>query len=192
MLGKIKFYNEDKGYGIIYTDERNEYFFHLSKIKNKPEQIDKDDIVEFEGFSTIKGLNAKNIVFFNNTISIKNDRIKTRNIISHKLVIEIIDTHEYEVCHKCYGSRECTSCTNVNNCKECYGSGKCTSCNGKGEIPSEKKNFVSYKYYISIELMHNMNKKIYLGSWKKEFEKKNNEIYFEACRYDDILYKQGL
>jgi len=63
MQGKIKFYNEEKGFGKILSDQDIEYFFHISKVSNSPEKISKNDNVTFDGFETNKGLNATNILF---------------------------------------------------------------------------------------------------------------------------------
>ena len=63
MIGKIKFYNEAKGFGQIVDEDKNEYFFHISKVLNTPEKIYPNDKVEFVGFETSKGLNAKDITF---------------------------------------------------------------------------------------------------------------------------------
>ena len=63
MRGKIKFFNEDKGFGVIIDNDKIEYWFHVSKVKNKPDTIKNNDEVEFESFDTEKGQNAKNIIF---------------------------------------------------------------------------------------------------------------------------------
>lgn len=49
-IGKVKFFNEKKGYGFIIDDEtKKEYFFHYSVIDSKFEfkKIFKDFIVRF-------------------------------------------------------------------------------------------------------------------------------------------------
>lgn len=63
MIGTIKFYNEAKGFGQIVGENKNEYFFHISKVLNAPEKIHPNDKVEFVSFETSKGLNAKDIIF---------------------------------------------------------------------------------------------------------------------------------
>jgi len=63
MNGKIKFYNEEKKFGVIIGKDKDEYFFFVDKVINAPEKIYKNDKVKFDGFSTKKGLNAKNITF---------------------------------------------------------------------------------------------------------------------------------
>lgn len=58
--GKIKFYNENKGYGFIIQDgQENDIFFHIkdSKVQN----FTKDDKVEFETKSTPKGISGINV-----------------------------------------------------------------------------------------------------------------------------------
>ena len=63
MRGKVLFFSEEKGFGKIIDSEKNEYFFYINKIKNKPEKINKDDEVEFEYYENSKGLRAENISF---------------------------------------------------------------------------------------------------------------------------------
>lgn len=59
MTGKVKFFNEAKGYGFITDSENTEtdYFFHVSGTSDK---LKKDDQVQFElengkrGFKAVK------------------------------------------------------------------------------------------------------------------------------------------
>ena len=45
LTGKVKFFNEKKGYGFIIDDESlNEFFFHISKTL---EPVKTDDQVEY-------------------------------------------------------------------------------------------------------------------------------------------------
>ena len=81
MRGKILFFSEEKGFGKIIDSGKNEYFFYINKIKNKPEEINKDDEVEFEYYESPKGLRATNIYFFEkiecpicNTLNYENDK----------------------------------------------------------------------------------------------------------------------
>jgi len=63
MNAIIKFYNNEKSYGVIVKDDID-YFFHKSDIQNTPEKIYKNDrIVSFDAISKPKGPAAKNIVF---------------------------------------------------------------------------------------------------------------------------------
>jgi CspA family cold shock protein len=57
--GKVKFYNDSKGYGFIKEDEtNNEYFVHVSGLID---EVRDDDAVEFELVEGRKGLNAVNV-----------------------------------------------------------------------------------------------------------------------------------
>ncbi|MFA6951299.1 MAG: cold shock domain-containing protein [Lentimicrobiaceae bacterium] len=54
--GKVKFFNESKGYGFISDDESNkEYFVHITDLIDR---INEGDSVEFELQEGRKGLNA--------------------------------------------------------------------------------------------------------------------------------------
>jgi CspA family cold shock protein len=57
--GKVKFFNETKGFGFIQEEETNtEHFVHASGLID---QIREDDDVEFELAEGKKGLNAVNV-----------------------------------------------------------------------------------------------------------------------------------
>jgi CspA family cold shock protein len=57
--GKVKFFNESKGYGFIKDVESDEeYFVHVSGLIDK---IKEDDNVTFELKEGRKGLNAVNV-----------------------------------------------------------------------------------------------------------------------------------
>ncbi len=57
--GKVKFFNESKGYGFIKDVESDEeYFVHVSGLVDK---IKEDDDVTFELTEGRKGLNAVNV-----------------------------------------------------------------------------------------------------------------------------------
>lgn len=57
--GKVKFFNDAKGFGFITDDESNtEYFVHVSGLID---EIREDDSVEFDLQEGKKGLNAVNV-----------------------------------------------------------------------------------------------------------------------------------
>ena len=57
--GKIKFFNESKGFGFITTDQVEEdVYVHRSGITYEAK---KDDVVSFEIKTGLKGLNAINV-----------------------------------------------------------------------------------------------------------------------------------
>ncbi len=57
--GKVKFFNESKGFGFIIDNEsKEEYFVHASGLIDK---IRKDDEVTFELTEGKKGLNAVDV-----------------------------------------------------------------------------------------------------------------------------------
>ena len=58
MKGKVKFFNEAKGFGFIKEDGGQEVFVHVSGLKDK---IRENDTVEFEIQDGQKGLNAINV-----------------------------------------------------------------------------------------------------------------------------------
>ncbi|MBS3768833.1 MAG: cold-shock protein [Bacteroidales bacterium] len=57
--GKVKFFNESRGFGFIKdTESDNEYFVHVSGLVDN---IQEDDEVTFELKEGRKGLNAVNV-----------------------------------------------------------------------------------------------------------------------------------
>ncbi len=57
--GKVKFFNESKGFGFIIDDEsKKEHFVHISGLID---EIREDDEVTFELQEGKKGLNAVNV-----------------------------------------------------------------------------------------------------------------------------------
>ena len=62
MFGKITFYNQEKGYGFILGNDSNNYFFHISELKEfgLPTRCTE---VSFTPSSSKKGLVACNISF---------------------------------------------------------------------------------------------------------------------------------
>lgn len=58
--GKVKFFNEDKGYGFITEDgTTSDHFVHISGVNE--ETLKQDDEVSFELVEGRKGLNAINV-----------------------------------------------------------------------------------------------------------------------------------
>jgi len=57
--GKVKFFNETKGFGFVIDNEtQEEYFVHVSGVIDK---INENDEVTFELKEGRKGLNAVNV-----------------------------------------------------------------------------------------------------------------------------------
>ncbi len=66
MKGKVKWFNKNKGYGFIITDDSKEYFVHWKSIvTNSPRELkvlEQDEIVSFDLMETDKGIQAINII----------------------------------------------------------------------------------------------------------------------------------
>jgi cold shock protein len=58
MTGKVKFFNESKGFGFIIADSGEEFFVHISETRD---QIKEGDAVNFETAQGKRGINAVNV-----------------------------------------------------------------------------------------------------------------------------------
>lgn len=61
-VGKIKWFNNDKGYGFIEGENDEDIFVHYSAIKQDGyKSLSEGQIVEYELLETEKGLQAINV-----------------------------------------------------------------------------------------------------------------------------------
>lgn len=66
MRGKIKWFNNEKGYGFIEYTENEDIFVHYSAIvKDGYKTLNQGDYVEFNLIETTKGLQAQHVVEIN-------------------------------------------------------------------------------------------------------------------------------
>jgi len=61
MEGKVKFFSVSKGYGFITGSDNQDYFFHISSVKEGI-ALNNDDEVKFTPDENNKGRMAKNVV----------------------------------------------------------------------------------------------------------------------------------
>ena len=62
MTGKVKWFNSEKGYGFITTDEGNDIFAHYSQIqKDGFKSLEEGERVQFDVVDGDKGPQAANI-----------------------------------------------------------------------------------------------------------------------------------
>lgn len=63
LKGKVKWFNNDKGYGFIEYENTGDIFVHYSSILSQGYRtLVEGQYVEFELVQTDKGLQAKNVV----------------------------------------------------------------------------------------------------------------------------------
>ena len=63
MTGKVKWFNAEKGYGFITTDEGNDVFVHYSAIKvDGFKTLDEGQAVSFDITESDRGPQASNVV----------------------------------------------------------------------------------------------------------------------------------
>ena len=62
MTGTVKWFNAEKGFGFITTEEGNDVFAHYSQIqKDGFKSLEEGQEVEFDVVDSAKGLQAENI-----------------------------------------------------------------------------------------------------------------------------------
>lgn len=63
MQGKVKWFNKDKGYGFIETEEGNDIFVHYSAIQARGfRTLTEGELVNFDIADGLKGKQASNVV----------------------------------------------------------------------------------------------------------------------------------
>lgn len=66
MKGKVKWFNDEKGFGFIGSDDGTDIFCHYSAIQMAGRKtLQEGDAVEFEVETEEKGPRAKNVVIVN-------------------------------------------------------------------------------------------------------------------------------
>ncbi|HHX93616.1 MAG TPA: cold shock domain-containing protein [Tenericutes bacterium] len=63
MRGRVKWFNDQQGYGFIDYEEGEDVFVHYTAIKQKGyKTLSEGDLVEYDLIKTEKGLQATNVV----------------------------------------------------------------------------------------------------------------------------------
>ena len=69
MIGKVKWFDESKGYGFVLSEEGKEYFVHWKSIVTMSEMSRKyliqNEEVQYDLIDTDKGIQAINVVRMN-------------------------------------------------------------------------------------------------------------------------------
>ncbi len=72
MIGRVKWFNNEKGYGFIDFKENEDIFVHYSAIElDGYKTLSEDQLVEFKLVETSKGYQAINVKLVKETTGIK-------------------------------------------------------------------------------------------------------------------------
>ena len=70
MKGKIKWFNNEKGYGFIeYTNDEDIFVHYSAIVKDGYKTLNQGDMVEFNLIETTKGLQAQQVVQINDLMT---------------------------------------------------------------------------------------------------------------------------
>lgn len=66
MIGKVKWFNDEKGYGFIEYNDKQDVFVHYSAVElDGYKTLSEGNIVQYELVETNKGLQAKKVLQIN-------------------------------------------------------------------------------------------------------------------------------
>ncbi len=66
MIGKVKWFNDEKGYGFIEYNDKQDVFVHYSAVElDGYKTLSEGNIVQYELVETDKGLQAKKVLQIN-------------------------------------------------------------------------------------------------------------------------------
>ena len=72
MTGKVKWFNNEKGYGFIEYTDKEDIFVHYSAIRQEVyKTLEEGQIVEFKLLETSKGLQALDVIVLKELIATK-------------------------------------------------------------------------------------------------------------------------
>ena len=62
LVGKVKWFNNEKGYGFIIKENYDDIFVHYSQIQDEGfKTLEEGQVIEFELVTGDKGLQAQNV-----------------------------------------------------------------------------------------------------------------------------------
>ena len=88
MQGRVKWFNNEKGYGFIDYPEGEDIFVHYSAIKQDGyKTLSEGQIVEFDLIETAKGLQAINVLAVSNVNAQKYNYIRQLEVLSYLIFL---------------------------------------------------------------------------------------------------------
>lgn len=69
MIGKVKWFNNEKGFGFIEYNDKEDIFVHYSSIRTEEyKTLVEGQKIQFDLVKTDKGLQAKNVIELETTL----------------------------------------------------------------------------------------------------------------------------
>lgn len=69
VIGKVKWFNNEKGYGFIEYNDQEDIFVHYSSIRSEGyKTLIEGEKIKFDLVETDKGLQAKNVIELETTL----------------------------------------------------------------------------------------------------------------------------
>lgn len=69
MIGKVKWFNNEKGFGFIEYNDKEDIFVHYSSIRTEGyKTLIEGQKIQFDLVKTDKGLQAKNVIELETTL----------------------------------------------------------------------------------------------------------------------------
>ena len=73
MNGKVKFFNESKGFGFVVAEDGKEYFVHISGLASQDMRLNENDSVTFDIEEGDRGMKAVNVALDTNAPADENN-----------------------------------------------------------------------------------------------------------------------
>ena len=182
MRGKVKWFNNTKGYGFIENPDGEDIFIHYSSILSEGyKTLVEGQYVEFELVRTDKGLQAKNVVEIRNLVEdMEATFVLPRDWKDYLYEVE----KNHNIIVKTKDSFYCTNCQQTFSCNaKVKNLHKCPCCKKKLEVRTNRLKNLKYKDNIIILDNCNGSLIVRLFELKSEYKADKQEFEHSTVEY---------